>query len=66
MTQEQLGKDIEHIMAVEVTPDKVGQAFARELVDDGEESDRLAVMGATLDEVVGPDVVMMPRTSPDA
>ena len=62
MTQERIGKDIEHILAVLLALDMDGQALARELVDDGEETERLAVMGAVLDEVIGPDVVAMPRT----
>lgn len=43
-----------------------GQALTGELVDDGEHAECLAVMGAIHDEVVGPDVVLVRRSQPDA
>ncbi|MDE0110690.1 MAG: hypothetical protein OXN84_00145 [Albidovulum sp.] len=66
MTQEWYGKEIKRILAVELALDMDSQALSRELVHDGEETERLAVMGAFLDEVIGPDLVAMPWTQPDA
>ena len=51
------GKDPEHNLAVELTPGMDCQGLARELVDGGEDTERLAVMGANLHEVIGPDAV---------
>lgn len=66
MTREWFGKGTEHILAVELAPDMDCRALARELVHDDEETESLAVMGAILDEAIGPDVVAMPWAQPDA
>ena len=42
------------------------QAFSRELIDDVEHSILLSVVGAILDEVVGPDMVGIFGPQPDA
>src|SRR3954470_15114852 len=43
-----------------------GQALVRELVDDVEQAELAAIVGALLDEVVGPDVVAVLEPQPNA
>ena len=51
-------------LSLRLDPDR--QAFAGELVDDVEHAELPSVVGAVLDEVVGPDVVAVLRPQPDA
>ena len=66
MAYEQLAQDMQDVLAVELTIHMDGQALSAELIDDREHSERLAVVGAVLDEVVGPDMVPVRRAQSDA
>lgn len=66
MSQKQFAEHMQDVLAVELAPDMDGQALPRELVDDGQHPERLAVMGAIHDEVIGPNVVPVCRSQPDA
>ncbi len=63
---EQVGKQVEHIVGAETTGDRDRQAFPRILVDDGEHPERLSIVCSRLDEVIGPDVVWPARPEADA
>src|SRR5918998_399959 len=54
---EEVGEDIDHVRGLELASDPNRQALVRELVDDVEHAVLPSVMGAVLDEVVGPDMV---------
>jgi hypothetical protein len=62
---EEVGQDIDHVDRLELTlyPDR--QTFVGELVDHVEHAVFAAIVGAVLDEVIGPDVVGMlgPQTN---
>ncbi len=66
MTQEQLGEDIEHLLAVELTPDMNGETLPAVLVDHSQHAEGFPIMGPVLDEVIGPDVVLMDWPQPNA
>jgi hypothetical protein len=55
--EEEIGQDIDHVRCLELAGDPNRQALVRELVDDVEHAVLPSVVGAVLDEVVGPDVV---------
>ena len=63
---EEIGEDIDHVRGLELAGDPDRQALVRELVDEVEHAVRPSVMGAILDEVVGPDVVRALGPEPDA
>ena len=63
---EQVRQHVDDVDRLELAVDPDRQAFAGELVDDVEHAELAAVMGAVLDEVVGPDMVGMLRPQPDA
>ncbi len=63
---EQIGQDVDHVDRLELAIDADRQAFVRELVDHVEHAVFPAIMGAVLDEVVGPDVVGMLGPQADA
>ena len=66
MQDEEIGQDLEHVRGLELAGDPDRQAFVRELVDDIEHPVLPAVVGAILDEVVGPDVVGALGPQPEA
>jgi hypothetical protein len=63
---EEIGQDIDHVDAFELTRDPDGQAFMGELVDNVEHPEAPPVMGALLEEVVGPHMIAMHGPQPDA
>ena len=63
---EQVREHVDHIGRSELSVHSDRQAFPRELVDDVEHAILLSIMGAILDEVVGPDMVGIFRPQPDA
>ena len=54
---EQVGQDVDHVDGLELAVDADRQALMGELIDDIEHAVLASIMGAVLDEVVGPDVV---------
>jgi len=66
MGNEQLGKQRQHVIAVEPPGDQDRQTFPAELVDHHQHAKYPAVMGAILDEIVGPDMMAPARPKPDA
>jgi hypothetical protein len=63
---EQLGEHGQDVVRGEAAGDPDRQALPAELVDDHEHPEHLAVAGAVLDEVVGPDLVRALRPEPHA
>src|SRR3954465_1180844 len=63
---EQIGKHIDDVDRFEPVRDPNGQALVGELIDDVEQADLAPVMGALLEEVVGPDVIGALGPQPDA
>src|ERR1022692_1649624 len=63
---EQIGQHINHIDGLELSGDPDRQAFMGELVDHVEPSIFPSIVGAVLDQVVGPDVIAVLGTQPDA
>jgi hypothetical protein len=63
---EQVGQDVDHVGGLELARDPDRQALVGELVDEVEHAVLPAVVGAVLDEVVGPDVVRALGPQPDA
>ena len=57
---------VDHVCRPQPSTDSDRQALARELVDHIEPAELSPLMGAVLDEVVGPHVVRMLRAQPDA
>ena len=53
-------------VAFELPGDTDGQALAGELVDDAQHPERLSIVGAVGDEVIGPDMVGTLRPQTDA
>jgi len=64
MLKEQLTERVEHVAGVELALHPDRQAFARELVDHTQHAEHLSVMGAVLDEVIGPDMSLVGRPEP--
>ena len=58
---EEVGQDVDHVDGLELAVDADRQAFMGELVDDVEHAVLASIMGAVLDEVVGPDVIGVAR-----
>ena len=63
---EEVRQDIDHVDALQLTRDPDGQAFVGELVDDVEHPEPPPVVGALLDEVIGPHMIAMHWPQPDA
>jgi len=62
----EIRQNVDHVDGLEPPRDPDRQALVGELVDDVEHSVLASIVGAILDEVVGPDVVAMLRPQPDA
>jgi len=63
---EQLGQGRKHVVALELARDRQRQALPARLVDDRQDPVFAAIVGATLDEVVGPDMPRILGPKPDA
>ncbi len=59
MLQEELRQHMQDILAVQLPPHVDRQAIACVLGDDGEHREHLAVMGAILNKIVGPDMALV-------
>ena len=64
--EEQLRQGRQHIFMVELSGDDQREALTAEFVDDGEDAEFPTIVGAPLDEIVGPDMARMFRPEPDA
>jgi hypothetical protein len=62
----QVGQNVDHIDRLELAGDTDRQTFVGELVEHVEHPILASVMGALLDEVVGPDMIALLRPQPDA
>ena len=63
---EQIGENVDDIDCFELAGDTDRQAFVGKLVNDIEHPISASVVGAVLDNVVGPDVIAVLRPQPDA
>ena len=63
---EEVGQNVDHIDRLELAGDTDRQAFVGELVEHVEHPILASVMGAVLDEVVGPDMIALLRAQPNA
>ena len=63
---EEIRQHIDHIDGLELAGDPDRQAFVGELVDHIEHPIFASIVGAVLDEVIGPDVIAVLGTQPDA
>ena len=63
---EEVGQNVDHIDGLELAGDTDRQAFMGELVDHVEHPIPASIMGAVLDEVVGPDMIAVLRPQPNA
>src|SRR5215813_12816896 len=63
---EEVGQNVDPIDGLELAGDTDRQAFMGELVEHVEHPIFASVMGAVLDEVVGPDMIVLLRPQPDA
>jgi hypothetical protein len=63
---EEVGQDIDDIDRLELSADADRQAFMGELIDDVEHAELAPLVGAVLNEVIGPDVIGMLWPQPDA
>src|SRR6476469_2183723 len=63
---EQVGQNVDHIDRLELASDTDRQAFMGELVEHVEHPVLASIMGAVLDEVVGPDMIALLRAQPNA
>ena len=59
-------RGVDDVGRVELAIDADCKAFPGELVDDVEHAESPAIVGPTLDEVIGPDMVWMLGSKPDA
>src|SRR5262249_34915362 len=66
MQDEEVGQNIDHIDRLELAGDTHRQAFMGELVEHVEHPILASVMGAVLNEVVGPDMIAVLRPQADA
>lgn len=62
MREEEVGENFENDPRVEPSLDTDRQAFPRELIDDAQHAERLAVMGSIHHEVVTPHMVPVLRS----
>ncbi|GAB6845273.1 hypothetical protein JCM2811A_42750 [Methylorubrum rhodinum] len=63
---EQVGQHVDDVRRLELARDPYRQALARKLIDHVEHPELAPVMGARLDEVVGPDVIATLRPQSQA
>ena len=63
---EEIGQHVDHIDGLELAGNPDRQTFMGELVDHIEHSIFPSIVGAVLDEVIGPDVIAVLGTQPDA
>src|SRR5690606_37881275 len=63
---EQVRQGVDDVGRVELAIDADCKAFPGELVDDVEHAESPAIVGPTLDEVIGPDMVRVLGSKPDA
>ena len=63
---EQIGENLKYIMGSSLSTDLDRQTLPRVLVEYRQESDRPAIVRSRANEVIGPDVILMERTEPDA
>ena len=63
---EEVGQNVDHIDRLELAGDTDRQAFVGELVEHVEHPILASVMGAVLDEVVGPHMIALLRAQPNA
>jgi hypothetical protein len=64
--EEEIGEDVDHVHGLGLAGDPDRQALVREFVDEVEHAVLPSVMGAALDEVVGPDMVGALGPQPEA
>ena len=57
MPDEQIGQAMKHMVRVQLTIDDDGQTLSGKFVDHSEHAERLAIVRAIHDEVIGPDMV---------
>ena len=62
---QQFCQSAQHNLAPEPSRDRQGQALPADLVDDRQDPELAAVVGPSLDEVVGPYVAGILRPQPD-
>jgi hypothetical protein len=63
---EEIGQNVDHIDRLELAGDTDRQAFMAELVDHVEHPILASIVGAVLDEVVGPDMIAVLGPQPNA
>ncbi len=63
---EKVGQNVDHIDGLELAGDPDRQTFMGKLVDHIEHSILPSIVGAVLDKVVGPNVIAVLGTQPDA
>src|SRR5262245_20791062 len=63
---EQVGQTVDHIDRLELAGDTDRQTFVGELVEHVEHPVLATIVGAILDEVIGPDMIALLRPQPDA
>ena len=61
-----VGQNVDHIDRLELAGDTDRQAFMAELVEYVEHPVLATIVGAILDEVIGPDMIALLRPQPDA
>ena len=59
---EQLGQDRQNVCAPDPAGDQQGHTFPARFIDDSKDTELATIMGATLDEVVSPDMTRIFRT----
>jgi hypothetical protein len=63
---EEVRQDVDHVGRLQLPADADREALSGERVDDVEPAELPAVVGAVLDEVVGPDMIALLRAQPNA
>ena len=63
---EEVGKHVDNIDCLQLSLDPDGDAFPRELINHVEHADFPAVVRPVLDKVVGPDMIWVFRSKPNA
>src|SRR5262249_48618613 len=61
---EEVGQNVDHIDRLELAGDTDRQTFVGELVEHVEHSVLVTIVGAILDEVIGPDMIALLRPQP--
>jgi len=62
---EQIGQTVQHIVRVQLAVNDDGQTLSGKFVDHSEHAERLAIVRAIHDEVIGPDMVGPRRSQTD-